>query len=94
MNDPQPFLGYLLIVFVLAVGIALIVLAPRIYEFYRRYDEKELARMKDWHPFFKFPMTFRQQLGSRFLIANIRCVGALVILFAMILIGLAIRAHL
>lgn len=94
MNEPQPFLAYLLIVFLLAVGAALIILAPRIYEFYRRADEKQLARIQNWHPFFKLPIVFRQRLGSRVLIANIRFGGAIVILFAMVLIGLAIRAHL
>ena len=94
MNEPQPVLGYLLIVFMIAVGTAIILLAPKIYEFYRRADEKQLARMKNWHPFFKFPITFRQQLGPEFLVFNIRACGALMILFAMVLLGLAIRANL
>jgi hypothetical protein len=95
MAEPQPILGYyLLIVFLIAVGTAIILSARKIYEFYRRADERQLARMKNWHPIFKFPITFRQQLGPEFLVLNIRAVGVLMILFAMILLGLAVRANL
>lgn len=94
MSEPQPILGYLLIVLLVAVGTAIILSARRIFDFYRREDEKQLARMENWHPFFKFPITFRQQLGAEFLVMNIRACGALMILFAMILLWLGIRADL
>ncbi len=94
MNEPQPMLGYLLIAFLIAVGAAIILWARKIYEFYRRTDELQLARMKYGRGIFRFLYALRLSISPEMHVLNIRFSGALMIAFAMILLGLAIRANL
>jgi hypothetical protein len=88
MNEPQPMLVYLLVVFLIAAGAAVILSARGIYEFQRRVEGRQLANMKSWNPFHKFSMSLRQQLSPEFLIFNIRACGAFMILFAIILLAI------
>jgi hypothetical protein len=94
MNEPQPMLGYLLIAFLTVAGTAVIVLARKIYEFYRRTDEMLLGRVKYGRGIFKFLYTLQLSISPEMHVLNIRFSGALMIAFAMILLGLAIRANL
>ena len=89
MNEPQPML-YLLVAFLIAGGVAIILSARRIYEFHRRVEDRLLANinMKRWNPLYKFSMSFRQQLSPEFLVFNIRAGGALMILFAIVLLAI------
>jgi len=84
---------YLLIVFLIAVGTATILSARKIERFFRRWNEQVLALMKDRHPF-KFSLTFQLSISAGMHVFNIRVLGAFMILFAMILLGLCIRANL
>ena len=93
MDEPHYMFGYLLIVFMFAAGTATILSAWKIERFFRRWNERELARIKDWHPFFKFSVTLPLSISPELHVLNIRFGGALMILFALVLLGLAIRAN-
>ena len=92
MNESHPILGYLAAVFMIVLGTAMTLWAGRIYEFYRRGDEREWERVKNWHYFFKFPLLLRRSSSPEKHIWNIRKCGAILILAAIILLfGLSYR---
>jgi hypothetical protein len=91
MNEPQPVLGYLLIAFLMALGAVIILSARKIVEFDLRVNKKMLDRVQHWHPILKFPMMFRLSIRPDDHVFWIRFAGAMPILFAMMLLGLAIR---
>lgn len=93
MTEPQPTLGYLLIIILIAAGTATILSARNIERVIRRWSEHELARMNDSNPF-KFSLAFSLSINPALCVLNIRFSGALMILFALILLGLVIQANL
>ena len=86
----HPILISLLIVCVGMVGVVVVLSARKIYDFYRRFEERQLASMKNSHALYKIHMTLRQQISPGFLVFNIRACGALVVLFAIALFAIAV----